>query len=36
MEQIALTASRLFNRQGIDGTSLDEISEALGATKGAL
>jgi AcrR family transcriptional regulator len=36
MEQIAITASRLFNRQGIDGTSLDQISDALGATKGAL
>jgi AcrR family transcriptional regulator len=29
------TASRLFNRRGIDGTSLDQITEALGATKGA-
>jgi AcrR family transcriptional regulator len=36
MEQIAMTASRLFNRQGIDGTSLDQICEELGATKGAL
>ncbi|HUP92778.1 MAG TPA: TetR family transcriptional regulator [Solimonas sp.] len=29
------TASRLFNRHGIDGTSLDDITAALGATKGA-
>jgi AcrR family transcriptional regulator len=36
MEQIAMTASRLFNRQGIDGTSLDQICDELGATKGAL
>ena len=36
MDQIAMTASRLFNRQGIDGTSLDQICEELGATKGAL
>ena len=36
MDQIAITASRLFNRQGIDGTSLDQICEVLGATKGAL
>lgn len=36
IEQIAMTASRLFNRQGIDGTSLDQICEELGATKGAL
>lgn len=35
-EQIAMTASRLFNAQGIEGTSLDQICEALGATKGAL
>lgn len=36
MEQIAMTASQLFNRNGIDGTSLDDICEAIGATKGAL
>lgn len=36
IEQIAMTASQLFNRQGIDGTSLDQICETLGATKGAL
>ena len=36
MDQIAMTASRLFSQQGIDGTSLDQISEELGATKGAL
>ena len=31
-----MTASRLFNRRGIDGTSLDDVMAALGATKGAL
>ena len=31
-----MTASRLFNRRGIDGTSLDDITAGLGATKGAL
>jgi AcrR family transcriptional regulator len=36
MDQIAMTASKLFSRHGIDGTSLDQISEALGATKGVL
>ena len=36
IEQIAATASQLFNKQGIDGTSLDQICDALGATKGAL
>lgn len=35
VEQLTKTASRLFNRRGIDGTSLDQITEALGATKGA-
>jgi len=34
-EQILATASALFNRKGVDGTSLDEIAAALGATKGA-
>lgn len=28
-------ASRLFNRRGIDGTSLDQVTQELGATKGA-
>jgi AcrR family transcriptional regulator len=36
IEQIAATASRLFNKQGIDGTSLEQICDELGATKGAL
>ena len=35
VEQLTRTASKLFNRRGIDGTSLDVITEALGATKGA-
>lgn len=35
-EAILLTASRLFNRKGIDTTSLDEIATELGATKGTL
>lgn len=34
--QLIAAASRLFNRRGIDGTSLDEISAAVGATKGAV
>lgn len=36
IEQLLMTASQLFNRDGIDGTSLDDITAALGATKGAL
>lgn len=35
LEQLTRSASQLFNRQGIDGTSLDEITARLGATKGA-
>lgn len=35
IELLTRTASRLFNRRGIDGTSLDQITQALGATKGA-
>lgn len=35
-ETILLTASRLFNRKGIDTTSLDEIAAELGAAKGTL
>lgn len=35
VEQLMRTASTLFNRRGIDGTSLDQITQALGATKGA-
>ena len=36
IEQMLMTASRLFNRRGIDGTSLDDVMAALGATKGTL
>ncbi|MBI3675828.1 MAG: TetR/AcrR family transcriptional regulator [Proteobacteria bacterium] len=36
IERLLMTASQLFNRRGIDGTSLDDITNALGATKGAL
>ena len=35
VELLLKTASRLFNRRGIDGTSVDQIAQALGATKGA-
>lgn len=34
--QLIAAASRLFNRRGIDGTSLDEVSASVGATKGAV
>ncbi|WP_304170044.1 TetR/AcrR family transcriptional regulator [Phenylobacterium aquaticum] len=34
--QLIAAASRLFNRRGIDGASLDEISAMVGATKGAV
>jgi AcrR family transcriptional regulator len=34
-ELLTRAASRLFNRRGIDGTSLDEVTRELGATKGA-
>ena len=33
VEELLRTASRLFNRKGIDATSLDEIGAAVGATK---
>ncbi len=36
IEHMLMIASRLFNRRGIDGTSLDDIMTAAGATKGAL
>ena len=36
MDQLAGAASRLFNRRGIDGASLDEIAASLGTTKGAV
>lgn len=32
-ERVLRTASRLFNRKGIDSTSLDEIAAQVGATK---
>lgn len=35
-EQIMITASRLFNRKGVDATSLDEIAAELRATKRTL
>ncbi len=35
-ERVLAAASRLFNRTGIDATSLDEISLDLGVTKGVL
>jgi AcrR family transcriptional regulator len=36
IDELLLTASDLFNRRGVDGVSLDDITGALGATKGAL
>jgi AcrR family transcriptional regulator len=36
IETLLVTASRLFNRRGIDGVSLDDVTAELGATKGAL
>jgi AcrR family transcriptional regulator len=36
IESLLATASRLFNRRGIDGVSLDDVTTELGATKGAL
>ncbi|MEM8981807.1 MAG: TetR/AcrR family transcriptional regulator [Pseudomonadota bacterium] len=35
-ERVLETASRLFNRGGIDATSLDEVTDELGVTKGVL
>lgn len=35
-EQILGTASRIFNRKGIEAASLDEIASAMGVTKGVL
>src|SRR5204862_6296484 len=32
-EELLRTASRLFNRKGIDAVSLDEVGAAVGATK---
>ncbi len=36
IDQLLTAASRLFNRDGIEATSLDAITESLGATKGVL
>ena len=36
MQQLLAAASRLFNRKGIDGASLDEIGVEIGATKGVI
>jgi AcrR family transcriptional regulator len=35
VEQLLSTASAIINRRGVDGTSLDDVTGALGATKGA-
>ena len=35
VDLLTRTAARLFNQRGIDGTSLDQITQELGATKGA-
>jgi AcrR family transcriptional regulator len=35
IEQLLMTASRLFNKNGIEATSIDDIAGSLGATKGA-
>lgn len=34
VEEIARTASMLFNRRGIEGVSLDDVAAEMGATKG--
>jgi AcrR family transcriptional regulator len=36
VETLLATASRLFNRRGVEGVSLDDVAAELGATKGAL
>ena len=36
IESLLATASGLFNRRGIDGVSMDDVTAELGATKGAL
>ena len=36
LDQLLAAASRLFNRNGIEATSMDEITAPLGATKGVL
>ncbi len=35
-DQIIATASRLFNAKGLDGVRLDDVSAAIGASKGAV
>lgn len=35
-KQLIYAASRLFNRRGCDGASLDDVSASVGATKGAI
>lgn len=35
-EQIMATASRLFNLKGLDGVRLEDVSDEIGATKGAI
>lgn len=35
IEELLRTASAIINRRGVDGASLDDITAALGATKGA-
>ena len=36
IDQVAAVASRLFNRRGIESTSMDDIVAALGTSKGSL
>jgi AcrR family transcriptional regulator len=36
IDQLVAAAWALFNRKGVDGVALDEISTAVGATKGAV
>lgn len=36
IETLLATASALFNRRGVEGASLDDVTAELGATKGAL
>ncbi len=35
-EELLRAASRLFNRKGVDGASVDDIAAEIGATKGAV
>ncbi len=36
IEALLMQASQLFNRRGIDGVSLDDVADQVGATKGVL